>query len=172
MADRRLVERIGALYFRGMDKLRDRRAFEVADRAPTGHDFARFDTARQCLLVTYRRSGEPVPSPVNLGLSDGKLYLRTDASTGKVKRLRRDQRVVVVPCGLRGKPLGPSVSATARILPDAEVAHADSVIAANWSPPMRLIERLLDLASKRFDVPMVHVEITPDASVRGPRTTG
>ncbi|MUL46632.1 hypothetical protein FZI85_11015 [Mycobacterium sp. CBMA293] len=86
---------MGRLMFRGMDMLRHREAFDIG--APTGSDFSGFDRARQIVLVTFKRSGEAMPSPINHGLADGKLYVRTDASTGKVKRLRNNPRVVVVP---------------------------------------------------------------------------
>ena len=62
---------------------------------------------KYCLLVTYKRSGEPVPTPVWFGLGDGKLYVRSEAGVAKVRRIRNDPRVRVAPCTVRGKPLGP-----------------------------------------------------------------
>ncbi|OBG12999.1 PPOX class F420-dependent enzyme [Mycolicibacterium celeriflavum] len=147
------------LMFRGMDKMRHHEAFEVG--APTGTDFTGFDTTRQILLVTFKRSGEAVPSPINHGVADGKLYVRTDPSTGKVKRLRNNPRVVVVPCNLRGKPKGQPVAGIARILPEAEHAHAERAIAANWSLPMKLFERGLDKGSAAVGMDMAYIEVTP-----------
>ncbi len=157
----RLIGKITALQFRLMDRMRDRRAFEVATQEPTGHDFSGFQHVRQCVLVTYKRSGEPVPSPINHGVAAGKLYVRTDAASFKVKRLRRNPSVVLVPSGFRGKPTGPGVAATGRILPDSETAHADAVIASNWSVGMRVLERGIERASNRFDLPMAYLEFTP-----------
>jgi PPOX class probable F420-dependent enzyme len=154
------IERIAAAQYALMDRLRDPRALDLALRAPTAEDFAAFAGARQCLLVSYRRSGQPVPSAVNFGLGGGRLYLRTDGSSAKVKRLRNDPRVLVTPCGLRGTPRGPAVHGTARILPGPEQEHADAVVAANWSSGMRLLERGLDKAASRFALPLVYVEIT------------
>ena len=82
------VSAMSKLMFRGMDKLRHREAFDIGE--PTATDFAGFDRARQIVLVTFKRSGEAMPSPINHGVADGKLYVRTDASTGKVKRLRNE----------------------------------------------------------------------------------
>ena len=161
MASGRTVHRIVAVQYQLINKLRDRRAFDVAARTPSDEDFSSFKRARQCLLVTYRRSGEPVPSPVNYGLGeDGKLYIRTDGNSAKVKRVRANPQVVVVPCGLRGTPRGPGVRGTARILPPSEEARADAIIASNWSPAMKVLERGLDKAANRFDMPIVYVEIT------------
>jgi uncharacterized protein len=150
---------MSAWMFRGMDKMRHRGAFNVG--IPTGTDFTGFDKTRQIVLVTFKRSGEAMPSPINHGVEDGKLYVRTDASTGKVKRLRNNPRVVVAPSGLRGQPKGPAVAGVARILPEDEHAHAEAVIASNWSLPMKLLERGLDKGSKTFDVAMAYIEITP-----------
>ena len=69
---------------------------------------------KYCLLVTYKRSGEPVPTPVWFGLGDGELYVRSEADVAKVKRIRNDSRVRVAPCTVRGKPLGPPAEGRAR----------------------------------------------------------
>jgi len=156
------VSAMSKLMFRGMDKLRHHEAFDIGE--PTAPDFAGFDQARQIVLVTFKRSGEAMPSPINHGVADGKLYVRTDASTGKVKRLRNNPCVVVVPCNLRGKPTGQPAAGIARILPETEHAHADAVIAANWSPAMKVFERTLDKSSSAFDIPMAYIEITPCGS--------
>lgn len=112
--------------------------------------------------MTYRKSGQPMPSPVNFCVSDGKLYLRSERDTGKVTRLR-NPRVLLVPCGLRGKPTGEAVAATGRILPSEEAARADAIVAANWSPGMRLVERSLDVGAKVFEQNTVYIAFTPDA---------
>lgn len=160
------VQKASALGYRAMNAMRDKRAFEVAAQPATGTDFADFARARQCLVVTYRKSGEPVPSPVNFGLANGKLYFRTDGTTAKVRRVRRDPRAAVVPCGLRGKPLGEPVATTARVLGEDEVPAAEAAIAANWSPAMKLLERGLDVGAERFGLPIVYVELAIDPTRR------
>jgi hypothetical protein len=67
----------------------------------------------------------------------------------------------VVASNLRGKPSGPVVAGVARILPEGEHAHAEAVIAANWSAPMKLFERSLDYGSQLAGVPTAYIEITP-----------
>lgn len=156
-----VAEAMGKLMFRGMDKMRHRSAFDVDARTPQGKDFTGFDKTRQILLVTFKRSGEAMPSPINHGVADGKIYVRTDGSTGKVKRIKNNPHVVVVPSSLRGKPKGQAVAGVARILPEYEHAHADKVIAANWSLPMKLFERSLDKGSAAFDIPTTYIEIAP-----------
>jgi PPOX class probable F420-dependent enzyme len=155
------AEAMGKLMFRGMDKMRHRSAFDVGAQTPQGKDFTGFDKTRQILLVTFKRSGEAMLSPINHGVADGKIYVRTDGSTGKVKRINNNPRVVVVPSSLRGKPKGQAVAGVARILPESEHAHADKVIAGNWSLPMKLFERSLDKGSAAFDIPTTYIEIAP-----------
>ncbi|HZE15610.1 MAG TPA: PPOX class F420-dependent oxidoreductase, partial [Mycobacterium sp.] len=82
-------------------------------------------------------------------------------STGKVKRLRNNRRVVVVPSTFRRKPRRHAVAGLARVLPDYEHAHADQVIAANWSMLMKVLERSLDKGGKAFGIPTAYIEITP-----------
>jgi uncharacterized protein len=157
----KFTAKMSALMFRGMDKMRHRSAFEVGAMTPTGSDFTGFDKTRQIVLVTFKRSGEAMPSPINHGVADGKLYVRTDPSTGKVKRLRNNPNVVVVPCNLRGKLKGQAVAGVATILPESEHAHAEAAIAANWSLPMKVFERGLDKGSQAFGIDMAYIEITP-----------
>ena len=154
-----LVSALSKAMFRAMDRMRHGDAFDIG--TPTGTEFGGFEQTRQILLVTFKRSGEAMPSPVNHGIDGESIYVRTDASTGKMKRLRNNPHVVVVPCSFRGKPTGRSVAGIARILPEAEHAHADAVIAANWTPVMRVFERSLDMGSHAFGVATAYVEITP-----------
>ncbi len=155
-----LTHRFMAVQNRLFDRLRHRRAFEAAREEGTASDFAHFRRARQCVVVTFRKSGEPVPTPVNFGLADDRtLLFRTEPTTAKLKRLRRDAHVRLFPCNLRGKPLGPIVEGSARVLPDTERERAEAIVAANWDAPTRLVERGYD----RMGVPMVYVEVTPSA---------
>lgn len=159
-----ITTKMGALMFRAMDKMRHRDAFDIGD--PTGTDFTGFDTSRQIVLVTFKRSGEAMPSPINHGVDAGRIYVRTDASTGKVKRIRNNPNVVVVPSSLRGKPTGQPVAGTARILPESDHARAERAIAANWSPAMRIFERGLDKGSAAAGLPIAYIEITPASPPR------
>lgn len=141
-----------------MNRGRHRKATEAAREPAGAANFEGLRGTRQALLVTYRRAGEPVPTPVNHGLSeDGKLYFRSEPRAGKIKRIANTPRVLVVPCNLRGKPLGPGCEGTAHILGASESKAAEELVLGNWSPTMRLAESTLD----RLGVPEVYVEVTP-----------
>jgi PPOX class probable F420-dependent enzyme len=59
-------------------------------------------------LETYRRNGQPVATPVWFTIDhDNKMiYIITRRETGKVKRLRNNSNVRIVPCSIRGQPKG------------------------------------------------------------------
>lgn len=86
------------------------------------------DRGRAVLLTTYRRSGEPVSTPVGYGTDGEWLYFMTDPASGKVKRLRREPRVAVAPCTLSGRVTGPSVTARARPIAGAAAEEARRLI--------------------------------------------
>ena len=157
-----LPSRVMALQYKLYDRMRHRRAFEVAREQGTEGDLQGLRNARQCLVVTFKRSGEPVPTPVNFALSDdGRLYFRSEPHVAKIRRLRRDPHVRVCPCNVRGKPLGPSAEGTARILPASDEERAYRIVESNWSPPVKLMERGFD----RIGVPMVYVEVAAAGEV-------
>ena len=76
--------------------------------------------ARFIDLVTYRRDGTAVGTPVLFADAEGRLLVRTAHDAGKLKRLAHTATVDVAPCDSRGRRLGAAVRGTARVLgPDA-----------------------------------------------------
>nr|WP_240897207.1 PPOX class F420-dependent oxidoreductase [Kineococcus vitellinus] len=64
--------------------------------------FGDLGAARFVSLTTFRRTGEGVATPVWIASSGEHLLVTTPATSGKVKRLRRDGRVLLAPCGRFG----------------------------------------------------------------------
>jgi len=154
----RFVDRAAEIQNRFLDRLRHPAAFEIAGQPGISSDFSSFRGRRQCLLVTFKRSGDAVPSPVNFGMSDdGLIYLRCDPDSAKVKRIMRDPQVRVCACSFRGKPLGPLVEGTARVLDAAEAERAHRIVAANWDFFNRIYEGTVD----RMNTPITYVEVRP-----------
>jgi uncharacterized protein len=106
--------------------------------------------ARFVSLTTFRRSGEPVSTPVWIGRDGGALVVLTPAGSGKVKRLRDDPRVELRPCGRFGAvPDGVEpVVGTAELREDpADVERAHDTIRRTYPLESRLvlgIERLVE----------------------------
>ena len=55
-------------------------------------------------LETYKRDGTHVRTPVWFVIDNDLIYVITRDSTGKVKRLKNNQDVRIVPCSFRGEP--------------------------------------------------------------------
>jgi PPOX class probable F420-dependent enzyme len=135
------VSRAEDLSNRFYDRIRSRAAYGATKESSAG-SFDHVRGHKYALIVTFKRSGEPVPTPVWFGLDDaGRLYFRTGAEVAKLRRIRNNPRVLVAPCTVRGKPRGPSTEGTARALPQAEWEHAESAIASNYGLGRRLYER-------------------------------
>ncbi len=153
------VSKLLDLQNRFYDRLRSRAAYGAADHSTTG----RFDHVKghkYGLIVTFKHNGDAVPTPVWFGLDDeGRLYFRTGPDVAKVRRIRNNPRVLVAPCTVRGKPLGPSVEGTARELPEAEREHAEAAIQSNYGLGRRLYEGTADAMVD--DV--AYVEVVPSS---------
>jgi PPOX class probable F420-dependent enzyme len=152
-----VAERISDGWYGFLDRIRHPDASSIASARGVGYDALRGH--KHCLVVTYRRSGEAVPTPVWFGLADGKVYFRTEERVAKVKRIRANDSVLIAPCDSRGKPLGPAAEGRARILPAGEEAHAESAIQANFGLGRRAYKTVVARPGPRF----VYVEVTPNA---------
>lgn len=110
---------------------------------------------RQVLLTTYRRDGTPVATPVWFVIHGGRVFFSTQATSGKVKRLRRDPRVLVAPCTLFGRALGPALPAQARLLEGQEAEAARRAVNRNrlrWLVFENLWNRLPGRSSLFFEL--------------------
>lgn len=76
---------------------------------------SRFQGEKVISLETYRKNGEPVRTPVWFLEENGILYVHTDDSTGKVRRIRKNPKVRVAPSHFRGKPKAEYVDARAEL---------------------------------------------------------
>ena len=139
------------------ERMRHRDAWSAAQAEPTA-GFGALAGRKYALLITYRKTGEGVPSPIWFGRDDqDRVYFDTEEVSGKVKRIRNNPQVRLAPCDSRGKPLGPPAVGTARILDPAETTHAEHTIAANYGLARRLYEGTLRV----LPVSGVYVEVQP-----------
>ncbi len=95
----------------------------------TATELIRVGRADTVLLVSFRRDGTPVGTPVNIAVDGDRAFVRTYDRAWKFKRMCRDPHVTVAPSTFRGMPLGPAVHARARLLEGAEAARAARLIA-------------------------------------------
>jgi len=76
-------------------------------------------------LETYKKDGTPIRTPVWFVIDKNLIYVITRDSTGKVKRLRNNQNVRIVPCSFKGEPKNEWVKGAAEKITGDE---ADKVI--------------------------------------------
>lgn len=138
------------------DAVRHPGAYTVPD-APPGTDFSSLAGHKYAILETFKKNGEGVPTAVWFGVADGRFYVNSERDVWKIKRIRNNPRVRVAPCNSRGKPLGPAVTGTARIIERADGAAAEAAIAANYGTGRKLFEGV----AHRLDVDNVYIEVAP-----------
>ena len=150
--------RLPAAVFNGrmIARTAPRGAREIADAPRTGSP-REIPPSKRALLVTYRRSGKAVPTPVWAAEADGRFYVRSERAAGKVKRLRRDPQLLLAPCTVRGKPLGAPFEARARVLDVEEEPVGERALVARYGFGRWLFEMAMDVL--RID--MCYLEIVP-----------
>lgn len=101
------------------------------------------------LLTTYRKNGEGVPTIVWFVREGEDLLVRTGADSGKVKRIRHQAGVKLVPCGPGGRPRGTDLEARASLLEPAEVAEEiEAKLRKKYGLQKKLVDLILRLAGK------------------------
>ena len=100
--------------------------------------------ARYVSLVTFRKSGKAVPTPVWAAFEDGGYHVFSAGDAGKVKRLRSSDgvgRARLAKCDARGKLLGEYHEAQAEIVDDAAgIERALKALRSKYGFQMRLAD--------------------------------
>ena len=84
-----------------------------------------FSKQKYINLETYKRDSTSVKTPVWFVIDNDLIYIITRESTGKVKRLKNNQNVRVVPCSFKGEIKNEWVNGKAQKVTGSE---ADNVI--------------------------------------------
>ena len=89
---------------------------------------AQFAGQKYLNLESYRKTGQPVATPMWFAEGDGLFYVYSLAGAGKVKRVRNNPRVRVMPCDVRGRPRGSWVEAEARVVGASEAERGHQLL--------------------------------------------
>lgn len=116
--------------------------------------------SRYVSLTTYRRNGAGVATAVWLVTDGDELLVVTEASAGKVKRIRNNSRVLVTVCDVRGRiaPGALSAQGTARLLDEAGTQAARTLLARKY-----LLSRLGNQLARVLRLrrpPMIGIAVT------------
>ncbi|MEM7136534.1 MAG: PPOX class F420-dependent oxidoreductase [Myxococcota bacterium] len=80
--------------------------------------------ARYVNLETFRKNGTGVRTPVWAAPIGSELGIYTNKDSYKVKRLRRNTKIRIAPCGVRGAIKGAWHEGSARLIEDAPTQQA------------------------------------------------
>ena len=97
------------------------------DNGPmTATEFSALAAETYVSLTTFRKSGEPIATPVWVVADGDRLLVTTAPTSGKVKRIRHTSRVEVTPCDMRGSVSegATTVQATAAVRDDEATLDA------------------------------------------------
>ncbi|MCS7071532.1 MAG: PPOX class F420-dependent oxidoreductase [Anaerolinea sp.] len=118
--------------------------------APAAGAFVHLQGHQYMSLTTFRKNGQPVPTPVWFAQEGDKLYVMTQPDSGKVKRIRHNAQVEVAPCDVRGKVLGETHEAMARILPPDQADRADKALSRKYGIQKQIFSLVMRLRGKSF----------------------
>ena len=90
-------------------------------------------------LETYKKDGTPIRTPVWFVIDNDLIYVITRDSTGKVKRLRNNQDVRIVPCSFKGEPKNEWIKAKAENITGDEADNAIKLRKKKYGMSARLI---------------------------------
>ncbi len=107
----------------------------------TSNVFAQFENQQFLNLETVRKSGVAVPTPVWFLKEGDTLFVRTPASSGKVKRARNNPRVRVAVCDRSGKLSSAWFNATSRLTDATEAERINKLLNTKYG----LMKRVFDL---------------------------
>ncbi|MEI5008029.1 PPOX class F420-dependent oxidoreductase [Streptomyces sp. PmtA] len=105
-------------------------------------DLQQLDRAKYISLTTFRKDGTGVATPVWFAVDGGELYVWTRSDSWKIKRLRRDDRVTVTACDVRGRVEEGAEAAdgTARLLDGAELGRVRKLLSRKYTWQFWLVD--------------------------------
>ena len=119
-------------------------------------------------LTTFKKDGTAVATPVWVVSDDGRrLLVWTGPDTWKVKRLRRDPRVVVAASDYRGRVRGESVEGVGRMLDIPQGSLVEPLLDRKYGLMRRLLgvfNRLVRVVTRNQPEAAAYIEITDPAN--------
>ncbi len=139
---------------------------------PAGPELDSAFPGKYLSLISFKRDGTGVATPVWFVIENGRLLVKTDAQSFKVKRVRRNSTVMIAPCSPSGRLRGAPVPAQAELLPQSDIDHVDQLLARKYRvdkvlilPLYRAVQRLRGTHAETADVA---VAITPTPAAPNP----
>lgn len=112
-------------------------------------------------LVTFRRNGVEVATPVWIAGHRGQYFVFSEGRAGKVRRLRNNPAVRLAPCDFRGRLRGDWRHGRARLVDDAStLAGAYEALRDKYGWKMKTIDALAKLSGRYGRRAMIEITLT------------
>jgi len=121
---------------------------------------ARFRKQQYLNVETFRKNGQGVPTPVWFVQDGDTLYVRTVDGSGKVKRIRNNPRVRVMPCGVRGEPMGEWMESQARFASADESKKVNGLLTRKYGLMKVMFELMGKFQGRKYTV--IAINETPE----------
>ena len=105
-----------------------------------------FSKQKYINLETYKKDGTPVRTPVWFMIDNDIVYVVTREKTGKVKRLKNNQDVRIVPSSFKGEPKNDWVKGRAQKITGSEADKVIEIRKKKYGFSARLVEVKLQLS--------------------------
>ncbi|MGF1470754.1 MAG: PPOX class F420-dependent oxidoreductase [Rubrobacteraceae bacterium] len=116
------------------------RELVVEEERDAPHPFRYLEGHSYISLTTFRKSGEPVSTPIWFALHEGRIYATTEPDSGKMKRLRNNPSVLLAPCNAWGKESGERVEGVGRSVEEEPTGDAEATLRKKYRLGLRLIK--------------------------------
>ncbi len=104
---------------------------------------------RYLSVTSFKRDGTGVATPVWFVANDRRLFALADLHSAKVRRIRRNPRVLVASCRVDGKQHSEPVSARAEVLTaDAELERVQKLLLTRYKISYRVVTLLYRLGRR------------------------
>jgi PPOX class probable F420-dependent enzyme len=115
-----------------------------------------FEKAKYINIQSYKKTGQPISTPVWFIIKDNKIFFRTSHNSGKIKRIRNNNNVKFALCDIRGKIKGEWYEGIAKIENDS-----DNSILFRINKKYGLSSRLMKIFYKIKKIDIVILSIEP-----------
>ena len=115
-----------------------------------------FEKAKYINIQSYKKTGQPISTPVWFIIKDNKIFFRTSHNSGKIKRIRNNNKVKFALCDIRGKIKGEWYEGIAKIENDS-----DNSILFQINKKYGLSSRLMKIFYKIKKIDIVILSIEP-----------
>jgi uncharacterized protein len=120
----------------------------------------RFDRHSYLNLETFKRSGHGVRTPVWFVQDGPTLFVRTGATSGKVKRIRNNSRVRLVPSDAQGNPRGDWMEAGARLVEGEEAQRVSRLATRKYGAMKVAFDLIHQLRGDRWAT--IRIDLAPE----------